>query len=97
MEKIISQTNPSLIKKDFNRKIVLSHSTGNKLRLSTEGVYIETYASTGVDVGKRTGEYGFSQDGNLVLSGKELFYFEYTRQRSKDKLLLGQLMRRVFL
>lgn len=68
-----SKTNPWLIKKDFNRKIVLSHSTGNKLRLSTDGVYIETYASTGADVGNRTGGYGFSQDGNLVLSGKELF------------------------
>lgn len=70
---IHNKTHPWKIVKDFDRKITISHSTKNRLRISSEGVYIDTYASSGSNVGQRTGGYGFAQDGNLVLSGKQIF------------------------
>ena len=68
-----AKTRPWSIKKDFDRKIILGHSTGNRLRVFSGGVYIETYSNSGASIGKRTGGYAFSEDGNLLLTGKELF------------------------
>lgn len=83
------KTHPWKITKDFDRKILLSHSSKNRLRVSSDGVYIETYASSGPNFGTRTGGYGFSQDGNLVLAGSQLFIQNISPSNPADVTISG--------
>jgi len=63
-------SNPWSISYDYDRKIVLGHSSGNKMKIGKSGLSLISYPETGTD--SKTGFPIYGSPSSLVLSGNAL-------------------------